>query len=123
MDNIIELTHANFDDLLAKHELVLIDFWAEWCAPCKDFTKVIEKISPDYPEFMFGSINIEDEKELTEEFNIRSVPAVMILRDSVCVYADSGSLNPENLRELLDKTKDLDPEELAKQKGEHSESE
>jgi len=123
MDNIIELTHTNFDDLLAKHELILIDFWAEWCAPCKDFTKVIEKISPDYPEFMFGSINIEDEKELTEEFNIRSVPAVMILRDSVCVYADSGSLNAENLRELLDKTKDLDPGELAKQKGEHSEGE
>lgn len=116
MNNIIELTHANFDDILAKHELILIDFWAEWCAPCKDFAKIIEKVAPNYPDFMFGSIDIETEKELTEEFNIRSVPAVMILRDNVCVYAESGSLSAENLRELLEKTRNLDPEELAKQK-------
>ncbi len=117
MSNIIALTNANFDDILAKHKLLLIDFWAKWCAPCKDLQKVIEQVAVDYPEFVFASVDIEAEKELADEFNIRSVPSVMILRDDVVVFAESGAMTAEILRDLLNQTKSLDPGKLEEQKA------
>lgn len=110
--NIITVTEKNFDEIIEKHDLLVIDFWAEWCAPCKSFTKVIEKVSEQYPEFTFGSINIDNEKELAQEFKIRSIPAIMILRNKVIVYAESGALSAASLMDLLDQAKALDPADL-----------
>jgi len=114
MSNIIEITGKEFDDTVAANQYLLIDFWAKWCAPCKDFTKVVEEVAPDYPEFVFAAVDIETEKELAQEFNIRSIPAVMILKNQVIVYADSGLLPANSLRELLDKAKALDTDQLSK---------
>ncbi|WP_264774230.1 thioredoxin family protein [Coxiella burnetii] len=91
---------------------MIIDFWANWCAPCLTFTKIIEEVEKDYPEVVFGSVNIEKEKSLAEEFNVKSIPAVMILRDRVVVFAESGALPREGLRELIEKAKDLNTDTL-----------
>ncbi len=110
--NMIELTDQNFDEAVEKHNLLVIDFWAEWCGPCKAFTKVLEELAPRYPDFVFGNVDIEAEKALAEEFQIQSIPALMIIRDKVVVFAESGALSASVMGQLLDETKVLDPKEF-----------
>lgn len=106
--NIIKITKNNFDEAVENHKLLLVDFWAEWCGPCKYFTKVIEAVAKKYPEFTFGSVNIEEEKELADEFAIQSIPAVMILRNQVVVFAETGALTEKALMNLLDQAKTVE---------------
>ena len=110
---IIELTAKNFDQTVQAHSLMLIDFWAEWCAPCKAFKKIIEAIETDFPQVTFASVDIEAETQLAKEFEIQSIPAIMLLRDQVVVYADSGLLTTSALKELLVQAESLDPDTLA----------
>ncbi len=114
MANMIDITQNNFDEIIAKHSLIVFDFWAQWCAPCQTFTTVIEEVSKDYSDFVFGKIDIDSNPELAEEFHVRSVPAVMIMRDNVIVFAESGAMPASNLRDLLDQTKSLTPDQLTK---------
>ena len=107
----VALTTETFSEVMAKNELVVVDFWAEWCEPCKAFTKVIDGVSEKYPDVVFGSVDIEQEKELAKDFNISSVPTVMIIKNQVVVYADSGSIPPSALEELIDKAKALNVDE------------
>jgi thioredoxin 1 len=108
MSNIIELTVGNFDEVLEQHTFLLIDFWAEWCAPCKAFAEIVKHVAPDYPEVTFGSLNIEEQSALADEFDVRSIPRVMILRNRTVIYDDAGVLSMESLRELLDSAKAVD---------------
>lgn len=112
--NIIQLTQQNFDEVVEKHNFLVIDFWAKWCVPCRSFSKVVEKVAEQYPEFVFGTVDIDVEKELAEEFNIRSVPSIMILRDKVIIFAESGALTASSLIDLLKQTKALKSEDLKK---------
>lgn len=113
---ILALTEKDFDRTIKENEFVLLDFWAEWCGPCQGFKKVVEEIAPRYPEFVFASINIEEEPKLAEDFHIQSVPSVMILRNQVIVYADAGALPSTVLEDLLEQTKAIDPKELEDEK-------
>ncbi len=101
------VTADQFDSVLQSHPLIVIDFWATWCGPCKVFSKILEEVSSRYPEFFFASVDVDAEKTLAEEFSIRSVPFVMIIRDRVIVYAESGVLQTSALSELLDQAKTL----------------
>ncbi len=105
--NMITLNQQNFDEIVTQHKLVLIDFWAKWCVPCRSFGKVIEQVAPRYPEVIFANVDIDKNKGLAEEFAVKSVPSVMIIRDKTVVYAGSGSLSVGNLVELLDQAKSL----------------
>lgn len=107
MTTIKKLTAVNFDEVLASHSLILIDFWAQWCGPCKGFAKVLEEVAPKYPDCLFGSVDVETEKALAEEFSVRSVPFVLIIKDQVVVYAESGALSESGVCELLDQAKQL----------------
>lgn len=105
--SIKSLTTNSFDQVIESHPLVLIDFWAEWCGPCKVFGNTLMEIAKDYPDVYFASVNIEEEKALAEEFAIRSIPFVMIIKNRTIVYAESGSLSAQVLRELLDQAKGI----------------
>lgn len=113
--NIIHVTKAEFDSVIHKHSIILLDFWGERCAPCHTFSHVLEEIAPDYPDITFVKINTDVEFELAQEFQIRSIPFIMILRENVVVYADSGALPAGVLREMLDQTKALDMEKVKDQ--------
>ena len=106
--NMVALTTETFSEILSKNQLAVVDFWAEWCEPCKIFTKVVESLIPTYPEVVFGSVDIEREEELADDFHIVSVPTVMIIKNQVVVYADSGSMSASTLAELIDQAKTVD---------------
>lgn len=107
----VTLNAKTFSEVVAKNSLVVIDFWATWCEPCKSFSKVIEATSEKFPEVVFATVDIDKEKELAADFNISSVPTVMLIKDQVVVYADSGSIPPSALAELIEKAKVLDVSE------------
>lgn len=109
--NIIELTEANFSELL-EQPFLLIDFWAEWCAPCKAFSGVIKQVAPHYPEVVFAPLNVDEQAGLAEEFEVKSIPRVMILRERTVVYDDAGLLTVTSLRELLDSARNIDLAQL-----------
>jgi thioredoxin 1 len=113
--NIINLSKANFDTTISQHPIILLDFWGQHCGPCHSFSKVLEEVAPDYPEIVFAKINTDTEIELAQEFAIRSIPFLMLMRENVVLYADSGALPASVLRELLDKAQALDMEEVKKQ--------
>lgn len=102
-----ELNANNFDQAIESEGVIVIDFWAEWCGPCKAFAKIVANVAKEYPDVVFGSVNVDDEKALAEEFSVRSIPFVMIMRNRVVVYAESGMLSASSLRELLDQAKVL----------------
>jgi thioredoxin 1 len=108
----ITLTESNFDEVVQNTDYLLIEFSAEWCAPCQGYQKVLHACAADFPEFTFATVDIEQEAALAEEFQVRSVPATMILRNSVIVCMQAGALTQAALEELLVQTKQLDPEQL-----------
>ena len=110
--NLIKLTQQNFDEIIAKHSLVIIDFWATWCGPCKSFEKVVKEVAKNHPQVVFGAVDIDAERELAKEFDILSVPSVMILRDRVIVFAQSGALTVGALDDLIQKAKAIDIAQL-----------
>ncbi|OGT32361.1 MAG: thiol reductase thioredoxin [Gammaproteobacteria bacterium RIFCSPHIGHO2_02_FULL_39_13] len=99
------LTSSTFDQTLESHSILVIDFWAEWCGPCKLFSKVMDEVAKEYPDAYFAAVNVEIEKELAEEFSVRSIPFVMIIKNRAVIYAESGALSAMTLRELLDQAK------------------
>lgn len=109
---LVELTKDNFDQVVAESELVVVDFWAEWCAPCKALAQVIHEIAKQYPQVVFGSVDIEKEQELAQDFNIRSVPFVVILRQNIAVYAEAGALPAAALTDLIEQTQSLDMDKV-----------
>ena len=80
---VIDITGATFDETLTNNELVLIDFWAEWCGPCKSFAPTYEKVSEEFPDVVFAKVDTEAEQELAAHFQIRSIPTIMVVRQQV----------------------------------------
>jgi thioredoxin 1 len=117
----VEITTDNFDDTVTGNDIVLVDFWAEWCGPCRQFAPVFEQASADNPDLVFGKVDTESQPELQMAFNVMSIPTLMIFRDQVLVFSQPGSLPASVLTQLIEQVRALDMEavhaEIAKQEA------
>lgn len=106
------LTAKDLDSTIDKHPILIIDWWAEWCGPCKAFAPVFESASETHPDVHFAKVDTEAEQELASQFQIRSIPTLMAFRDGILVFAQAGALPPASFEELLAKVKSLDMDEV-----------
>jgi len=111
----LNLTKDNFDDTIEKHSMVVVDFWAAWCAPCRLFAPTFEQASEKYPDVVFGKVDTEAQPELAGAFGIRSIPTLVILRDQVILYSEAGALPAQQLHALIDQAKAVDMEYVRQQ--------
>jgi thioredoxin 1 len=115
----VELSKENFENTINDSNLVLVDFWAAWCGPCRNFAPVYERASEKHPDVTFGKVNTEEQRELAQTFQIRSIPTLMIFREQIIIFSQAGSLPEQALTEIIEKAKNLDMDlvraEIAKQ--------
>jgi thioredoxin 1 len=111
---ILALTQENFAEVTEKNEIVLIDFWAEWCQPCHSFSKIFEKVASNNTDIVFGNVNVETQPELTTEFNVQSIPFLVVMRRKVVLYSGSGELPEKAVQDLIEQAKNLDMEFVLK---------
>lgn len=104
----IALTKKKFNETIENNDIVIIDFWAPWCGPCKSFAHTFETASENHTGVAFAKVNTEEEQELAQACNIRSIPTLMVFREQVLLYSQAGALPPAQLEDILDKTKELD---------------
>ena len=117
----VELTKENFEEIITGNDTVIIDFWAEWCGPCKAFGPVFEKVSDDYPDVVFAKVNTELEQEIAGWFQIRSIPTLMAFREQIIVFSQPGALPEGALRDVIGKIGELDMDDVRKQVAEQQE--
>lgn len=111
----LTLTAENFNSTVDDNGIVLVDFWASWCGPCRAFAPVFEKAAESNPDIVFGKVDTEDQPQLAGAFQIRSIPTLMVFRDQVLLYAQPGALPAHALDDLISKVRDLDMDEVRRQ--------
>jgi len=109
------LTKDNFEEVVNGNDMVIVDFWAPWCGPCKGFAPVFEAASEKHKDVVFAKVNTDDEQELAASFNIRSIPTLMLFREKVILFSQAGALPGSALEQVLSKGKELDMAEVHKE--------
>jgi thioredoxin len=104
----MDLTKENFEQTVNDNPIVIIDFWAPWCGPCRGFAPVFEKASESHPDVVFAKVNSDEQQELAGAFNIRSIPTLMVFREKVVLFQQAGALPGQALEQVLTQAKSLD---------------
>ena len=112
MKSTVEITASNFKETIEKDGIILIDWWAPWCGPCRAFAPTYEAVASSNPDITFAKVNTEDEQELAASFEIRSIPTLMIMRDRVLVFSEAGALPKPALEELVKQVRALDMDKV-----------
>jgi thioredoxin 1 len=108
----VEVNAKNFKEVVERDGIVLIDWWAPWCGPCRVFGPTYEKVADKHPDITFGKVNTEDQQDLAGAFDIRSIPTLMILRDKVLLFSQPGALPEAGLEDLIRQVRALDMEKV-----------
>ncbi|MEX0847681.1 MAG: thioredoxin [Ilumatobacteraceae bacterium] len=114
------LTTADFEQTVSDNDIVLVDFWAEWCGPCKMFGPIFDEASTKHPDVVFGKVDTEAEQQLAASANIRSIPMLMAFREGVLVFSQAGALPGHVLEDLITQIKGLDMAEVHRQVAEET---
>ncbi len=111
----VELDGSNFEETISGNDIVVVDFWAPWCGPCKSFGPIYEKVSEEIENVVFAKVNTEAEQELASHFQIRSIPTLMIFREQIVIFSQPGMVPADGLKDLIAKTQELDMSDVRKQ--------
>lgn len=112
---VIEMTKQNIQTTIEKNQLVIIDFWAAWCGPCRRFAPVFEAVSVKFPDVVFAKVDTEAEQELAAKFEIRSIPTLAVVKEGDIIFIQPGAMPEDVLEEVVQKAKEVDMAEVRKQ--------
>lgn len=109
---VVELTKDNFEQVVTSNPMVVVDYWAPWCGPCRGFAPVFEAVAEANPDVVFAKVNTDEEQELANQFGIRSIPTLMVFRQQVILYAEPGAVSGRDLDRVIEQAKALDMDEV-----------
>lgn len=108
----VEITSKNIEHTIENNDIVILDFWATWCGPCRNFAPIFEKAANKHTDIVFGKINTEEQEELASNFGIRSIPTIAVFREQIMIYFEAGSLDTNSLEQLISQVDSLDMDKI-----------